>query len=308
MVIFVSLCVFILMASLVESNIHHPHSHAKLPICVGVIAFRGAQTLNSTLSSYRNVKFFDMVNESVILFQQVDSPPRQRWFDYYNSSFGDMFTHPPIISRTNIKFYAFVELTQACKSPYVLILEEDFAIKVNRSQVAEQLFLSYSLLKENRAQAVRLRNIDMMGEPNYVGIYFQQFNTLEEEHFLDMIVFNRNSHIDFPDKISLCNQKPMAWCTSSKHARYSNNPAMYRREVIEDFYLSNKRTAFDNIHVEAALNDKWIDRNFTVAWSSGLFTHDRLDGDVDMKEFLSPATDKKKRKKASLFHIGWPVW
>jgi hypothetical protein len=284
MVIFVFFCVFILKAILVESNVHH-HPHAKLPVCIGVIAFRGTHTLNYTLPSYRNSRLLDMVEESVILFQQVDSPGRQRWFEYYNTSFGDMFTHPPIISRTNLKFYAFVELTLACKSPYVLILEEDFAVNVNKSQVAEQLFLSYSLLKENRAQAVRLRNIDMMGEPNHVGIYFQQFNTIQDVHFLDMIVFNRNSHIDFPDRISLCNQKPMTWCASSKYAHYSNNPAMYKKDMIEDFYLSNSRSSFDTVSVEVDLNEKWINRNFTVAWSSGLFTHDRIDGNVDMDQF-----------------------
>jgi hypothetical protein len=282
MVILVLLCVFILVANLAESNIHHPHPHAKLPICIGVIAYRGTHTLNYTLSSYRNTKLLDMVAESVILFQQIDSPGRQRWFEHYNTSFGNMFTHPPIISRTNLKFYAFVELTQACKSPYVLILEEDFAIKVDKSQVAEQLFLSYSLLKENRAQAVRFRNIDMPGEPNHAYLFFKQYNTLQDMHFLEMIVWNRNSHIDFPDKISLCHQKPMTWCASSQYAHFTNNPTMYRKDMIEDFYLSHDRGFFNNISVEVDLNEKWINGNFTVAWSTGLFTHDRIDGNVGM--------------------------
>jgi hypothetical protein len=294
MVIFVTLGVFILVAILVESNIHHPihnshHPHAKLPVCIGVIAFRGTHTLNHTLSSYRNTRLLDMVAESVILFQQVDSPGRHRWFEHYNTSFGNMFTHPPIISKTNLAFYAFVELTQTCKSPYVLILEEDFVINVNKSQVAEQLFLSYSLLKENRAQAVRFRNIDLMGEPNHAYQFFLTEHTLQDMHFLEMIVWNRNSHIDFPNKISLCHQKPMAWCASSQYAHFTNNPTMYRRDMIEEFYLSHEKGFFYNISVEMDLNDKWINRNFTVAWSSGLFTHDRIDGNVGMDEqFLSP--------------------
>ena len=50
-----------------------------IPVCIGVVAFQGDETLRNSLTSYKLNGLFDIVSEWYIFFQHINSPERKQW-------------------------------------------------------------------------------------------------------------------------------------------------------------------------------------------------------------------------------------
>eukprot|EP00940_MAST-03C_sp_MAST-3C-sp2_P000018 g18.t1 len=130
---------------------------SKLPVCLGILAYAGVKTLENTLSSYAHVGIFDMISESYILFQKLDSDERRAWAEDVVERYPLL---KPIYQTTNTGWKAFNTLNDACReTDMTLILEEDFEIAngVSAQTVRDQLANAVWLL-QNGVDSVRMRS------------------------------------------------------------------------------------------------------------------------------------------------------
>jgi hypothetical protein len=273
-----------------------------LPVCLSILAYQGQKTLDRTLESYNTSGLFHMVSEWHILFQKIDSKGRELWA-------ADVVRRYPMLnpiyekSNTGQK-EGFSKLARACSQPYSMILEEDFYVGAV-AEPKEQLEHGVWLLQHDVAHAVRFRHRTQAGDPNYLKISFDRHGYVASSHLIAHLYWNDIAELNFTE-ISVCQRQPKTWCVASAHAHYTNNPTLYRSNFSN--WLFNQ--APETEEFEPWLTAFWRQQNFTVAWSDGIFTHDRLDRDfgyidpslsitppdVDEISVSSTATSKLKNR------------
>jgi hypothetical protein len=220
----------------------------------------------------------DLVEESLILFQKVDSPARSDYAQYFIKNF-TKFSRPPIIERNNTIFNAFRKIATSCNSKYVMVLEEDFALFVDdRREVAEQLLSSISLIENQGVQAVRMRRRKLMGDPDYVLDAYRKNGVVVDARLFSHVAWQDYAEDDFPERFRVCMNAPKAWCTDSYYADYTNNPTMYRGSFLRDLLSESTIDVTEHIRkFESQMTSLWRQRRYGVGWVGGLFTHQRLD-------------------------------
>ena len=185
----------------------------------------------------------------------------------------------PLFEEQNIgQRLAFIKLAKACKQPFIMIIEEDFRL-ARDAKIKEQLDIASKLLSEYRVDAVKMRNRHFPGDPHYSRQSWQKSGGhfgkgLQNSHLLEHVVWDSRAEIHVP-QIKVCHGHPKTWCTSSQHAHYTNNPVMYRTSFVNHLFAQVPSST--DIHFENWLTKYWSEHNFTVAYSDGIFTHDRLD-------------------------------
>lgn len=259
-----------------------------LPLCIGIIAYQGKNTLHNTLDSYRKHGLFKFVSEWYIFFQQINSPRRKRW------AVNIIKQHPqlnPLYSPSNIAWGALINLTVVCKSPYILILEEDFEIVADENAAFIQLQLAITLLSSNTADAIRLRSRKDPGNPNwsYLTWVANKRKNVCDSHCISHVMWNDNAETIFPE-LKVCNIRPKTWCTSSKYAHYTNTPTMYRTEFANNLYQHVPFGRFQTVE-EWIQSNAWMNQQYHVAYSDGIFKHNRLDRTLGI---LDPAPSSKQ--------------
>lgn len=247
-----------------------------LPICTGILAFEGVRTLQQTLLSYRD-ELFPRVREKKIFFQELNTDSRVSWARSVTTNFPGLDL---MYDEFNVgQRGGFLKLVKSCEQPFVLILEEDFRIAVG-AKVQEQLSLAMELL-EGDIDAVRLRSRLLGGEPNYAKIAWENSGSrlgagVMETHLLEHVMWDSDAEWHVP-QLRVCRLKPKTWCASSRNACYTNNPVLYKTSFLKHLVLEVPDDP--GIHFEPWLTEYWMGQNFTVAYSDGIFTHDRLDRD-----------------------------
>jgi len=246
----------------------------RLPICLGILAYQGVKTLDNTLASYARVGLFDIVEETHILFQQIDSPERRAWVDDVVARYPQL---RPTYSETNTGFAAFPTfVVNACESETVLVLEEDFSISNTIDTVGVKAQLQNAVwLLWNGVEAVRLRSRKDPGEPNHSHLTWLSKGSIESSHLISHVFWDDNAEDHVPE-ISVCRAEPKTWCASSANAHYTNNPTMYKTAFAKTLYDAvpiDQRAS----NLESWLTTYWRQQEFTVAYSDAVFTHNRLD-------------------------------
>tara|TARA_X000000368_G_scaffold380117_1_gene335690 strand:+ start:2207 stop:7276 length:5070 start_codon:yes stop_codon:yes gene_type:complete len=253
--------------------------HAKLPICIGLVAHQGVKTLDATLLSYKKTGFLDMSDDFHILFQQIDSPERRAWADHVLSQYPTLL---PIFQKENVGHQSFVHLADSCANSSLVFmpLEEDFVIKVDNVHVRNQITNAMRLLRD-KTDAVKMRNRILPGEPNYSYESWKQ-GTLGSTHLLSHVMWDEDAEKHVAG-IWQCGTDPKTWCANSKHAHYTNNPTMYNTEFAKKIFHMVPEHSVSTQKFEQWLTTYWSQQNFQVAHSDGIFTHERLDRELGKK-------------------------
>lgn len=245
----------------------------KKDICVGIIAYQGVKTLDNTLKSYTDTGLFAAVKKTYILFQDINSRERRTWAESVILQYPDI---TPIIYTHNTGHAAFLALAAQCKKDNIkatLILEEDFKVADNadvRGQLANALYML-----DKGVNAVRLRSRSHPGHPHWSQITWDTTGKVEKTHLISHVFWNKKPE-SIPE-ISVCRKKPKTWCTSSKHAHYTNTPTLYLTRFLNRLYGA---VPVDKVGVnsfEPWLTSFWATRNFKVAMSDAIFEHKRVD-------------------------------
>jgi hypothetical protein len=240
----------------------------KLPISIGILAWKSGQTLVDTLTTYYMNGLFDIVTDVNILFQEVSDTDNQ---------IATHFNIPYIPLQTNIGIgRAFIMLTMTAKSENVLILEHDWHLIENKETTYNRLKSGIDML-DNGFHAVRYRHRTNPGYPHFSFRHKgNELNYYDDElectspHLLDSLHWLDPAE-SFPDKIEKDGEY---FTTTSRWGNWTNNPTMYKKE----FYI-NTVTPFagGGIDLEGNISKWWAKQNYKVAHGDGLFKHvDRM--------------------------------
>jgi hypothetical protein len=236
----------------------------KLPISIGILSWHSGQVLVDTLNSYYKNGLFDMVNDTTILFQEVNGQDIQ-----IAHHFGLDF----IGLHKNIGIgKAFKRLTQNAQSDNILILEHDWNLIEDRETTYNTLKKSYQAL-EDGMDVVRLRHRKDPGNPHfsfqYKGrelTYYDDWHEVTSPHLLDSIHWCE-SDVEFPEQIK--KDDDMFW-TTSRYGNWTNNPCLYKKE----FYLNVIEPFMgEGIDLERKIAYWWPRQDFKVGHNEGLFKH-----------------------------------
>jgi hypothetical protein len=176
----------------------------------------------------------------------------------------------------------------ACNE-YILFLENDFVI----DKVLEtKQFFSNALffLKSVGVDIVRGRSRKYPGEPTFSEDVLKNAHRSDKfwtTHLSECIHFIEKPDLEFPDKISKIKPKTGEddwYIFSSKHCNYTNNPIICSKKFFREAILPYCEFG-ENI--EDKLTPIWATKNYKCVMGPGLFTHYRIDGHREIKNFVS---------------------
>jgi hypothetical protein len=250
----------------------------KLPISVGILSWKSKKTLINTLESYRNNGFFDIVDEILIFFQEIDNEDIE------------------IAKKYNIKYVGYnsnvgiglglLKLAQTLNNNIILLLENDWVLSESQKITHNRLSSGINLINSNSINMVKYRHRANPGYPLFTyNVYYKN----ELNHYDDVIQLTSPHLLDslhwcdpsilFPDHIS---KKDEYFISSSRWANWTNNPCMFNKNfyinyasqfIIKPNSLNPYNTPIGQITSEGEISYAWSRENFMVAQGSGLFTH-----------------------------------
>jgi hypothetical protein len=236
----------------------------KLPISIGILAWKSGQVLVDTLTTYHNNGLFDIANDVMILFQEASMQDVE-----IARHFGLDF----IALQKNIGIgKAFIKLTENAQSDNVLVLEHDWNLIENKEVTYERLESGLELLGGS-VDVVRYRHRANPGNPHFSFKYQGKELTYYDDeigctspHLLDSVHWC-DPKKSFPDYIG---QFGEYFLTGSRYGNWTNNPCLYKKQ----FYLDTvKPFAGEGIGLEGNISKWWAQQNYSVAHGEGLFMH-----------------------------------
>jgi hypothetical protein len=236
----------------------------KLPISIGILAWKSGQVLVDTLTTYHNNGLFDIANDVMILFQEASMQDVE-----IARHFGLDF----IALQKNIGIgKAFIKLTENAQSDNVLVLEHDWNLIENKEVTYERLESGLELLGGS-VDVVRYRHRANPGNPHFSFKYQGKELTYYDDeigctspHLLDSVHWC-DPKKSFPDYIG---QFGEYFLTGSRYGNWTNNPCLYKKQ----FYLDTvKPFAGEGIGLEGNISKWWAQQNYSVAHGEGLFKH-----------------------------------
>lgn len=243
----------------------------KLPISVGILAWNSGQTLVDTLFTYYKNGFFDIVDDSVILFQEFSDDDRK-----IAEHFGIQYI--PMEENIGIG-KAFIHLAQQAKNENILLLEHDWHLIENKETTYDRLKTGLKLLYDE-ISCVKYRHRLEPGHPLFSLrhkdnelTYYDPEIECTSPHLLDCVHWVEHPDKKFPEHISKFNDY---YITTSRYGNWTNNPCMYKTKF---YYDTVSEFAGTGIQLEGNISKWWAKQSFKVAHGEGLFKH------VDLKKY-----------------------
>tara|TARA_B100001564_G_scaffold208574_1_gene175572 strand:+ start:2204 stop:2944 length:741 start_codon:yes stop_codon:yes gene_type:complete len=236
----------------------------KLPISIGILAWKSGQTLVNTLHSYFEREFLHQVNDVCILFQEVSEQDKQ---------IAEHFGIPYIAKESNIGIgQGFIELTEQAKTDNVLVLEHDWKLIEDKENTRVRLKSGVDMLNKGYS-CIRYRHRANPGHPHfsfqYQGReldYYDKELEATSPHLLDSVHWC-NPAEKFNDKIQKDGEY---FISTSRWGNWTNNPCLYKK----DFYLETvSQFAGEGIALEGNISKWWAQQTYKVAHGEGLFSH-----------------------------------
>ncbi len=238
-------------------------------LTIAVLSWGAEKTLANTLESY---VMNDLRAEQKIILLQEGT----REQEYIAHAYG----FKPIVLPFNVGIaQGYRRLLDEATQDLFLFLENDWELITHPSP---QLPTGAYLLQSYDADLVRLRSRNKPGGPLWTrqfegNEYARRSHLLDSIHWTDPSKFPEVSRrnirgIKLVD--GLAETADTWWyLTKAKYANWTNNPHMARTEFL-------RREVYPRLgsrDLEVDIQDWWVQQDFTVAQSDGLFTHNRLD-------------------------------
>jgi len=236
----------------------------KLPISIGILAWKSGQTLVNTLHSYFEREFLHQINDVCILFQEVSEQDK---------NIAENFGIPYIGMEENIGIgQGFIKLTEQAKTDNVLILEHDWKLIEDKEITRVRLKSGVDMLNKGYS-CIRYRHRANPGHPHfsfqYQGReldYYDKELEATSPHLLDSVHWT-NPAEKFGDKIQ---KEGEYFVSTSRWGNWTNNPCLYKK----DFYLETvSQFAGEGIALEGNISKWWAQQTYKVAHGEGLFSH-----------------------------------
>ncbi len=236
----------------------------KLPITLGILAWKSGPTLEESLRTQRENGLFEAVAETIILFQE-STPADLR--------LARKFGLEAIALNRNLGIgRGFLRLADFTEQEFFLPLEHDWHLVESAAVTRARLQRGIDLLREG-FDVVRLRHRWNPGYPQFcfslIGrelSNFDEWSQLPAVHLLDSLHWLDPAET-FPDKIQWIQDH---FVTTSRWGNWTNNPCLFRRE----FYRETIRPFIGNgIDLEQRIARFWPRQGYRIAHGEGLFMH-----------------------------------
>lgn len=236
----------------------------KLPLSIGILAWKSGQVLVNTLETYFRNGLNEIVEDMTILFQEFSEQDKKiaEHFDIDYTPF-----------KQNIGIgQGFLKLTELGVTDNILVLEHDWKLIEDRETTYNRLKSGLELLDKG-VDCVRYRHRKEPGHPHfsfrYRGKELDYYDSeigAKSPHLLDSLHWLDPAQ-QFPDKIQKDGEY---FVTTSRWANWTNNPTMYKR----NFYLNVVQGfAGKGIELEGKIGSWWVKQSYKVAHGDGLFKH-----------------------------------
>lgn len=259
----------------------------KLPFAIGILSWKGYDSLENSLFSYKKYGLSSMTDQKFVCLPEYseDGVKIVTKYDY-----------KPILIEKNLGILGgFKRLaTEMPKGP-ILLLENDLELVEKKKETYSQLQKSIDLLMKRRLIQVRLRSRKIPGEP-FVGLkkyksYWSNDLVSRTKRFLrpfkaHRLIGTSTYYHEEPDKIHPNFVKKIDnnyYLVTSSILNWANLAILVDRDVYLEKIIKTaeqiKSTKTINGHknIEIELNNSWWRYNkFEILIAPGLFKHNRL--------------------------------
>lgn len=243
-------------------------------LSIGILTYNSPLTLYNTLLSYKTSGLLDYTDDIIVVIQpsnkQTEEEEICKVFDIFNI----------IKNKTNTFMSGGIRIIQEkAKYKYVLFLECDFRICINKTKLYNLLNNSIEYLDKNEVDVVRLRSLELPGHPIQHNLYKESIknnipDNLKSQLYL-ITHYMENPEIELSNYVKKINTNPLTYIMSSRNCVYTNNPHILSKK----FYDNNiMKYVCDGKTLESEIDAKWSNCNHKIAITEGCFTHIRMDG------------------------------
>ena len=239
----------------------------KLPISICILSWKSHRNLINSLRSYHENGLLDIVQDTTILFQEVNNKDKQIAEKYGVKYIG---------LNENIGIgKGMTKLAENAAFETILFLEHDWELIEDKNTTLLRLTSGFDLLN-NGFDIARYRSRKNPGYPLLSIVhkgheleYYDDWHQCTSPHLLESIHWLDPAK-EFSDKIQ---KQGEYFITTARWANWTNNPFLIRR----DFLLNTIRPfTGDAVALEKNIAPWWVKQNFKIAQGEGLFKHNDL--------------------------------
>ena len=248
-------------------------------ITIGYLSWKRPEVFIQTLESHKQNGLFDIIppENRLIFFQEITDQDKEIAKKYDCNYIGN---------KNNIGILnAFIELVEACKTPYFIFSENDWNLIEDKDTTKKIIDDCINLLKNNKADIIRLRHRKYPGHP-----LNSQPKNMDEWVKSDISVFPfkleslswlQNPNNSYGDLFEEYDGNYKWYITSLEHQKWSNNIFIGKTdyiknniiEFIKKFKTSNdKYSGLEDVLINNLGKDNKL-YNMRLAGGEGLFTH-----------------------------------
>ena len=280
-IIFIILCYIIYKHSSYNKNVKYDNFQNQekaniIDISLGILSYNAPDTLEQTLSTYKNSSLLDISNDVFVILQKSDKQDKEAQVcEKYNIRYIKLPDNGKMAS-------GFKAIYENAKHEIIVFLENDFVNYSTKQEAVDFFNNCIYFIKEKQINLIRARSRKNAGEPNIGKQLFGNIPTHEfgnHTHLADCIYWIDNPDIVYPEKIKKI--KPLIgnddWYTSSsKNCNWTNNALVTSKTFFKNAILPDLLTGSDDI--ETTFTPIWAQKDYKCVFGPGLFTHYRLDG------------------------------
>lgn len=265
---------------------------------LGILCWKGYDSLRCMLDSYEEKGFFKLFNEKVIYFQEIDDEARKIAEKYKLEIFGN---------NKNTGIYGgFCGLVEHMKSSTILFVENDQTLVVSVEEAQKQISIGRDLLKQNKAHLIQFQSRKHRSKiAPRVGKRLFRFHPPKNAPLKDKIggwikqTFRPTETAQFAGQATQLMDKPqdifkdLKYDEKTKFFLMSTNSRQWVTQnflVEKDFFVNTILShveKLDNLPEEFLANGFktvergllykkwWRKQPFVIAMAEGIFIHDR---------------------------------
>ena len=259
----------------------------ELSFAIGILSWRGYDSLENSLYSYKKNGLSDMTNHKFVCLPD---------FTEEGIKIAKKYNYKPILINNNIGILeGFKFLAEQMPQGPILLLENDLELIENKKETYAQLQKSIKLLNENSIIQVRLRSKINPGEP-FVGLtkyknywssdIISRIKRLLRPFKARRLIGTSTYHHEEPDKIHPYFVKKIYegfYIVPSSVLTWANLAILVDRDIYLETIIKKAEqikskkhiNGFKNIEIELN-NSWWRNKQFKILITPGLFKHNRL--------------------------------
>lgn len=263
---------------------------------IGILSWKGGDTLKTSLESYQNQNLFSLFDEKIVFL-----PEQQEYETQIVKDFGlNIAGHHENLGILG----GFKALAESMTSDYVLLLENDCPLIEDFDTAKTQISLAQKLLSQKQAHIIRLRHREHPGQDwsvlrKYRALYPEKsaslitkficfikrfIRTQKAKRFMGWSIYSPESQNKslYPEIITYHGDQGY-YLLDSFYMPWTNQSIMIKRQFFLDIIIRYAETAnttrringFRNLEIEMN-SDFWRNGEFKIAVPKGLFAHQRI--------------------------------